>query len=145
LVYLDTSILAPLFLPEETSSEVIAFVRGLPSRDLAVSRWTLVEFSSLLARKVRTGELNAEGAAEADAGFEAGVGASLVVFSVNIDDFALARRYVQRLETGLRAPDALHLAISANRGATMLLSLDKKLILAGRFLGLPVSSGIGLQ
>ena len=54
------------------------------------------------------------------------------------DDFAVARRYLQRLETGLRAPDALHLAIAANRGAKTIYSLDKKLIAAGRILGLPV-------
>ena len=145
MVYLDTSFLAPLFLPEETSGDVPAYVQGLPVRELAVSNWTMVEFSSLLARKVRANELNPEGAAEADAKFEAAVGNSFVMLFPGGDDFAVARRYVQRHETGLRAPDALHLAIAANRGARTILSLDKKLIAAGKILGLPVSQGIGLE
>ena len=28
-------------------------IQGLPTRELAVSNWTMVEFSSLLARKIR--------------------------------------------------------------------------------------------
>ncbi len=145
MVYLDTSFLAPLFLPEETSRDVVAYVQRLPASELAVSNWTMVEFSSLLARKVRANELSPEGAAEADAKFEAAVGDSFVMLFPGGDDFALARRYVQRLETGLRAPDALHLAIAANRDARTILSLDRKLIAAGKILGLPVSQGIGLE
>jgi predicted nucleic acid-binding protein len=145
VIYLDTSFVAPLFLPEETSSEVVAYVRALPANDVAVSNWTMVEFSSLLARKVRTAELSADEAKRADARFEDAVGGSLVVTLANGDDFSVARRYVQRLETGLRAPDALHLAIAANRDARTILSLDKKLVAAGKILGLPVSQGIELD
>jgi len=142
MLYLDTSFVAPLFLPEESSAEVVAYVQGLPEGELAVSHWTMVEFSSLLARKVRTNELNAEQAADADSSLEAAVGAAFALFLPNGDDFAVARRFVQRLETGLRAPDALHLAIAANRGARTIYTLDKKLIAAGLMLGLPVSQGL---
>jgi uncharacterized protein len=145
VLYLDTSFVAPLFLPEDSSGEITAFVRSLPPRELAVSDWTTVEFSSILARKVRTNELNAEEAALTDSRFEAQVGPSFVVFLPNRDDFAVARRYVQRLDTGLRARDALHLAIAANRGARAIYTLDRKLLAAGRILGLPVKQGIRLS
>lgn len=144
MLYLDTSFAAPLFLPEESSARVIAFVRRLPVHEIAVSHWTTVEFSSLLARKVRGKELNAEEAALAESGFEAAVGKSFAIFLPDGDDFAVARRYVRRLETGLRAPDALHLAIAANRGASAIYSLDKKLVAVGRILGLPVKQGVRL-
>jgi predicted nucleic acid-binding protein len=42
----------------------------------------------------------------------------------------------------LRAGDALHLAIAANRHAAAIYSLDKRLLRAGEILGLPVSAGI---
>jgi predicted nucleic acid-binding protein len=42
----------------------------------------------------------------------------------------------------LRAPDALHLAIAANRNATAIYTLDAGLRKAGRLMGLPVRSGI---
>jgi len=143
--YLDTSFVAPLFLPEETSGDVAAWIQRLPAGELAVSDWTVVEFSSLLARKVRTDGLTAEEAAKADARFAAAVDDAFVVFLPNRNDFAIARRYVQRLETGLRAPEALHLAIAANRDAKTIYSLDDKLVMAGGILGLPVSQGIRLK
>lgn len=144
MLYLDTSFVTPLFLPEETSGDFAAFVQRLPAGDVAVSHWTLVEFSSLLARKVRARELSAREATEADMRFEASVGQSFIVFLPVGDEFAVARRYVQRLETGLGAPDALHLAIAANRDARVIYSLDRKLIATGRPLGLPVSPGVRL-
>jgi predicted nucleic acid-binding protein len=43
--------------------------------------------------------------------------------------------------TGLRAGDALHLAITANHGAKKVWSLDQGFIKAGKQLKLPVSAG----
>jgi uncharacterized protein len=137
VIYFDTSFVAPLVLPEPTHS-VTAFVRTLPSDELAVSHWTVVEFSSLIARKVRLGELDAEGAARTDARFEAAVDESFTVLLPNLNDFVLAKRYLGKFESGLRAPDALHLAIASNRDVTAFYTLDKRLIAAGRIFDLPV-------
>jgi hypothetical protein len=52
------------------------------------------------------------------------------------------RRYLDNYETGLRAGDALHLAIAGNHRAKAIYSLDKTMIKAGKILGLPVSAGI---
>lgn len=142
MLYFDTSFLAPLVLPESTSARITAFVRRLPVIELAVSHWTKIEFSSLIARKVRTRELTADGAARADARFEILAGNSFVVLLPDADDFGLAKRYLGKFETGLRAGDALHLAIAANRHARAIYSLDKKLLLAGKILDLPVRMGI---
>jgi hypothetical protein len=87
----------------------------LPISELAVSHWTKIEFSSLIARKVRTRELTADAAARADARFEILAGDSFAVLLPDADDFGLAKRYLGKFETGLRAGDALHLAIAANR------------------------------
>ena len=57
MLYFDTSFLAPLILDEATSIEVERFMAGLPAEELAISHWTRVEFSSLLAREVRIGGL----------------------------------------------------------------------------------------
>jgi predicted nucleic acid-binding protein len=42
----------------------------------------------------------------------------------------------------LRLGDALHLAIANNHGAERFLTLDKKLLKAGKLLGLPVTTGV---
>jgi predicted nucleic acid-binding protein len=142
VLYFDTSFLAPLFLPESTSGRVTAFIRSLPVGKLAASQWTRVEFSSLIARKVRMGELDAEAAARADARFEAMAAESLAVLLPSVEDFALAKRYLGRFETGLRAGDAFHLAIASNHDAAAIFSLDKRLVTAGKILNLPVRMGI---
>lgn len=140
--YFDTSFLAPLVLPESTSDRIAAFVRRLPVEELTVSHWTRVEFSSLIARDVRMSVLDAATGARADARFEAMVDASFAVLLPNAEDFGLAKRYLGKFNTGLRAGDALHLAIAGNRQAAAIYSLDKGLLMAGRLLDLPVSMGI---
>ncbi len=140
--YFDTSFVAPLILSEATSESVAGFIDFLPTEELAISHWTKVEFSSLLAREVRMGGMEAAVAREADTRFEALVEGSFAVLLPDADDFNLAREYLGYFETGLRAGDALHLAISRNHGATAFYSLDLKLIEAGRRLGIASSSGI---
>jgi predicted nucleic acid-binding protein len=144
MLYFDTSFLAPLILPEATSETIAAFVGALGGDELAVSQWTRVEFSSLLAREVRMGGLDDNAAAQAGACFEAMVNASFSVILPVADDFNLARRYLGKFETGLRAGDAFHLAIATIHRAQLIYTLDKGLLKAGNILGLPVSMGISM-
>jgi len=142
MLYFDTSFLVPLILPEATSDQIAAFVRELPAARFTVSHWTRVEFSSLLAREVRMSELDAGAAARADARFEAMVEESFSVILPNADDFGLAKEYLSHFDTGLRAGDALHLAIARNHRAQVIYSLDRTFMKAGKILGLRVSMGI---
>lgn len=142
MFYFDTSFLAPLILPESTSDRIAKFIRGLGVEKLAVSHWARVEFSSLLAREVRMGGLEARAAIEADAQFENMVEESFLVLLPNADDFTLAKEFLGNHESGLRAADALHLAIARNHRAEAVYSLDKIMIKAGKDLGLVVSTGI---
>jgi uncharacterized protein len=95
-----------------------------------------------LGREVRTGGLESRAALEADAEFEALVNESFTLLLPRAEDYDLARRYVQQYRTGLRAGDALHLAIASNNGASAIYSLDKKLYNAGKILRLPVRTVI---
>lgn len=139
--YFDTSFLVPLVLPEAATEEIADFMEALPLDDLAVSHWTRVEFASLLAREVRMRGLDAGAARAAGARFETMVGESFLVLLPNAGDFERAREMLGHFETGLGAPDALHLAIAGNRGAEAIYTLDKRMIAAGRTLGLPASAG----
>ena len=67
---------------------------------------------------------------------------SFSVLLANADDFGLAKRYLGQFQTGLRAGDALHLAVASNHRAAVIYSLDKRLLKAGKLLDLPVSMGI---
>jgi len=140
--YFDTSFLAPLILQEATSNRVERFIIGLPTGELAISHWTRVEFASLLAQQVRMGNLERQAARDADMQFATVVQESFTVLAPASDDFDLARTYLGNYATGLRAGDALHLAIAGNHRADIIYSLDKTLLKAGTFFGLPVSAGI---
>jgi uncharacterized protein len=142
MLYFDTSFLVPLVLPETTSDRIAAFIRELDIEQFAVSHWTRVEFSSLIAREVRMGGLDAQAAAQADARFEVMVDDPFTDLLPNADDFSLAKQYLGKFETGLRAGDAFHLAIASDHRAKTIYSLDKMLLKAGTALGLPVSVGI---
>ena len=145
MLYFDTSFLVPLIVPEATSDKIAAFVRGLSAEEFTVSHWTRVEFSSLIAREVRIGGLDVQAAMRADARFEAMLDESFSVLLPNADDFGLAKRYLGQFETGLRAGDALHLAVAKNHHATAIYSLDVTLLKAGKILYLPVSIGIQID
>jgi predicted nucleic acid-binding protein len=145
VLYFDSSFLVPLVLEESTSDRIAAFVRGLPIEELSTSHWTRVEFSSLIAREVRMGGLDVDAAGLADAQFESMVEELFAVALPDGEDFNLARRYLAKFETGLRAGDALHLAIASNRHARAIYTLDKGLLNAGKILDLPVSMGIRVR
>jgi uncharacterized protein len=88
------------------------------------------------------GGLDVQAAARADARFEAMVDESFSILLPDAEDFGLAKRYLGRFETGLRAGVALHLAVANNHRAAVIYSLDKTLLKAGKILDLPVSMGI---
>lgn len=142
MLYFDTSFLVPLILAEPTSDRIQRFLSRQIAGELVISHWTRVEFSSLLAREVRMGGLKRRTALDADAQFEALVEESFVVLLPSADDFNLAKRFLQQYRTGLRAGDALHLAIARNHGARAIYSLDRTLGSAGRKLRLRVRTGI---
>lgn len=83
-----------------------------------------------------------EAASERIAAFVLELDDSFTVLLPGADDFNLARQYLAKFETRLRAGDALHLAIASNHHAEIIYSLDKTLLKAGDILGLPMSMGI---
>ena len=96
----------------------------------------------MLARDVRIGLLDEAAASSVVERFELFLAASFDVLPLRIEDCELARNYVLRFSTGLRAGDAMHLAIAANAGVKSLLTLDRGMLKAGKLLKLPVSAGI---
>ena len=55
MIYVDTSALVPVFIRESKSEAVIGWLESSGER-LAISEWSLVEFASATAIKVRTGQ-----------------------------------------------------------------------------------------
>lgn len=128
MIYLDTSVLLPLFVREPTSDAVRLWFATLPTGELAISEWTGTEFVSAIGIKVRIGHLDKQVARDIVRTFHQLADDSLLVLIPDREDFLLASHYLERFELGLRAGDALHLAIAAHHGAQKLYSLDRVLV-----------------
>lgn len=142
MVYLDTSFIAPLVLAEDNSDTVEALVMKVKPGQLATGMWTQIELASLVARKLRMGELSVTEAEAIRSEFRQLLEESFKILLPTAADFATASQFLEMPKTGLRAGDAFHLAIAANHGAKKILTLDQGFIKAGKQLKLPVSAGI---
>ena len=141
MIYLDTSFVAPLFKSEARSADVRRFVTGLAIGQMALSHWTRVEFSSLLAKSVRIGILTPVQADAAGTAFDTFVARGCTVLDVMDRDFDAAKRFLADHRSGVRAGDALHLAVASDNAAAGIYCLDRTMIAAGLSLGLPMNPG----
>lgn len=97
---------------------------------LMISDWVGTEFSSALSIKLREGHIDLSRRADALAMFGRLARESFAVVAVSVAQFRTAARFADQHGLGLRAGDALHLAICADHGAT-LCTLDRRLAEAG--------------
>ena len=133
--YLDTSVLVAALTHELRSDEIQRWLASQPVAELAISEWVIVEFSSALSLKLRSGQLQREHRSEALALFTRLSEDSLTVLPVSALDFRTAARFADQHATGLRSSDALHLGIVAHHGAH-LITLDQPMAAAATELGL---------
>lgn len=104
----------------------------------AISPAVELEFASVTARKVRTGELAGAAARETLALFAQHAADGLYrMLAVTDADYMRARRWVEALEVPLRTFDALHLAV-AHGNKLPLLTADKQLARSARKLGVGI-------
>jgi uncharacterized protein len=135
-VYLDTSALAKIYLPEPGSAELESALLG--RRDLLVSDLSVSELTSAIARRVREGQL---------AVIQVRRIYRRVLRDLTAGEFrrpeltAAVHREAERLlmsigsRVPLRAGDALHLALAALAGARVLVTFDRRMVAAARALG----------
>jgi predicted nucleic acid-binding protein len=135
MLYLDTSLLVAALTNEAETERMQHWLGQQPVDDLAVSDWVATEFSSALSIKLRTGQIRIADRVEALVTFTRLATDSFTAIPVSRSDFRTAARLADQHAIGLRAGDALHLAICANHGAT-LCTLDRRLGDAGSALGI---------
>jgi uncharacterized protein len=139
MLYLDTSLLVAALTNESETERMQYWLEQQREEDLAVSDWVVTEFSSALSIKLRTGQIGPGHRAEVLAMFTRLIADSFITLPVSRLDFRMAARLADQHALGLRAGDALHLAICGHHGAT-LCTLDRRLSDAVSVLGIATMS-----
>ncbi|WP_304191841.1 type II toxin-antitoxin system VapC family toxin [Phenylobacterium aquaticum] len=132
MIYLDTSLVVAALTPEVATGRVQSWLAA--EEELFVSDWVATEVSSALSIKLRTGQIHLTHRAEALAMYHRLTADTLTTLPVLPLHFRAATAFVDRHELGLRAGDALHLAIASDHGLTVA-TLDQKMAEAGLALG----------
>ena len=136
---LDTSVLVAALTDEAATARVQRWLGERQPDELAISEWVATEFSAALSIKLRNGQIGPDERAAALAAFVRLSSESLSALSVSAAQFRAAARFADQHKLGLRAGDALHLAIAADHGATIA-TLDQRLAEAALALGVSALS-----
>lgn len=138
MLYVDTSALIKRYITEPNSDEFDAFF--MAHTPIAISRLTLVEMRSALARRRRAGEvlpeLEEQAMNEVRIDLQDGI---LHVYPVADEQMVQALHLIDRLShLPLRTLDALHLAIAVDRSIPDFATADRHQAEAARALGMNV-------
>jgi predicted nucleic acid-binding protein len=134
--YLDTCVLVSLLHGDSGYEAAEAWLCAAADEDLWISHWVLLEFASATSVRMRRGDLSMARVNALQATLECFRHERLAMLEPRGDDFLVARRWIDTDSApGLRAADALHLALARRQGLR-LVSADQLLIGAAHSLGI---------
>ncbi len=124
-VYVDTSVWVALLAREAPATALSLWLADAPA--LCCAQWTELELASAMGIKHRRGELSLNAARTICDVFASMMVYQVQALSVDRADMALARTLCMDMGRGLRAGDALHLAVALGRQCSHFFSLDHQL------------------
>ncbi len=135
MIYLDTSVVVALLTREERSTQALEWLEQC-RETLISSDWLITETHSALGIKQRHHGLSPQARQAAAEQFERLLRGGIELRSLDRGRFRQAAELLQNPELGLRAGDALHLAVVLHSRCSRLASFDGRMLLAAKDLGL---------
>ena len=126
MLYVDTSVIVALLTVEPTTPDVTTWYASLPDTPICAD-CLLTEFSSAVSIKLRTGQLSETHAKRVRKEFDLLAAGGLRFAPVSRTAFGQAAEMVKQHQYGLRAGDALHLAVALELGVSHMATLDETL------------------
>lgn len=126
-VYVDASALVALVTTEPRTAALKQWLRTHEQVPLVSADWCVPEVASALSIKVRSRQLDADLADEAWNEFGAACDGRLQLTPVVATDFSFAAQMCRVPQSGLRAGDALHLAVALRSECDAMLCFDELL------------------
>jgi predicted nucleic acid-binding protein len=134
-LYLDSSLIVTALVVEPRSEFVVAWLEQQVAHRFTISDWVITEFSAALSVKLRSGQISPAAQERAIEKLGALIASEFDCLPVSRDHFRLAATFADRGIVGLRAADALHLAMAFD-GNRKLCTRDRRQAEAGAALGL---------
>jgi predicted nucleic acid-binding protein len=127
LIYVDTSVLVALLTNESTASIIQQWYAEDDNQVFVTADWTLTEFSSAVSLKQRTGQLTSRQVNTIHKIFDDFLDGGIRLAEVSRIAYRNSAKLIQNMQ-GLRAGDALHLAVAIELDVKEFATLDKLLI-----------------
>jgi predicted nucleic acid-binding protein len=137
-VYLDTSVLAGLFVETDVFAERAANFFMQVQDVLIVSDFATAEFASVLSRVTRMKAISAVAASAIFNGFDHWRARFTEEEDATASDIRAAIAIIRRFDLNLRAPDAINLAITMRLNAAIA-TFDQRMAQNARALGIAVA------
>ena len=132
--YVDSCVLVAALTREAATPQAIDWLDRNNAEGFAYSEWVTTEFTAALSVKLRQMVILPSSQIKATIVYMHLVSNSFQRIDITHEHFREATRMTARYETGLRAGDALHLAVCSQAGLCMC-TMDKRLGAAGPQLG----------
>lgn len=126
-IYVDTSVLVAAHSREPHTALAQTWLAGQSGSNLIITTWALVECDSALAIKRRRGELDEASQLASSADIEHFANRFAPLVMAQESDHQRARELCRQANSGLRAGDALHLAVALRLETTQFATLDRVL------------------
>lgn len=134
-IYLDTSVLTPIYVPEKLSEVIISFLSDQTNR-IYVSQLTEVELYSVFSMKLRSKQLTEKQCELLINEFKKDLESEFEKLYISDKIYINAIEFLRTKKTNLRTLDSLHLACAKVINAS-LVTADQELAKASKFFDIP--------